>query len=74
MFCPNCTHELDGPRFGTIYKCQKCDCEWEIDRIESPPTSSPHEPEDEAEFCHECDDFTVINGKCHECGKEYDDR
>jgi hypothetical protein len=36
--------------------------------------TSPLEPEDMAEFCEECEEFTVINSKCAECGEEYDDR
>lgn len=35
---------------------------------------SPLEPEDEAEFCEDCEGWTVIDSKCHECGREYDDR
>jgi len=80
MFCPADKHELEfvgkvpgSTRLG-IFKCPKCGQEWGIERIEDNPLDCPFEHEDEAEFCHECNDFTVIDSKCHECGTEYDDR
>ena len=83
MFCPNCTHELDSD--APIYKCHKCSRRWEIKKVEPQeildakarmaalPTGHAA-PEPEEEFCEECGDFTVVNGRCLECGEEYDDR